>query len=227
VIKKGVHPFLVAIVGGSGAGKSWLAARLEGAFPKNATRLSLDEFYLDRSHLSPVSRAKLNYDHPRAIDWPSVEAVLRNLISGTPARVPRYDFKTHCRLGEETLLEPKPLILIEGLWLLRRPSLRRLFGLRIFIECSRRTRLARRLDRDQAARGRTMESVKEQFQTTVEPMHVRFVEPQKRWADIVLPDNFGRHEVNGVMKRIAEALCWGGPRSARAKARKSENSSPI
>src|SRR5262245_32229390 len=128
----GYETCLVAIVGGSGAGKSWLARKLQTALGSRAVRISLDDFYRDRSHTSPARRANINFDHPRAIDWPAVERAVRDLRSGRTARLPRYDFKTHCRLREENILTPKPVVLIEGLWLLRRPSLRRLFDWRIF-----------------------------------------------------------------------------------------------
>src|SRR5215831_12598866 len=117
--------FLVAIVGGSGAGKTCLAQKLQAALGRKAVRLSLDDFYLDRSHLSSARRAMLNFDHPRAIDWKLLKAVLQNLRAGHVARIPQYNFKTHCLLTRTRLLKPKPIILIEGLWLLRTPSLRR------------------------------------------------------------------------------------------------------
>lgn len=178
-------PRLVAIVGGSGSGKTWLAERLEAALGARAARLSLDDFYRDRSHLPPARRARLNFDHPRAIDWARVEQVLADCRRGRVAIMPRYDFSTHTRhiVGEP--LQPQPVVLVEGLWLLRRPALRRLFDVRIFLECPLALRLRRRLARDFAERGRSAESVRRQFQETVAPMHDRFVTPQARWADII------------------------------------------
>jgi uridine kinase len=195
-------PVLVAIVGGSGAGKSWLAERLETALAGQATRLALDDFYRDRSYLSLAQRTRINYDHPRAIDWAGFERVLRCLRAGRTPCVPRYDFATHSRLKERRRLQPKPIVLVEGLWLLRRPALRRSFTLRLFLQCATRTRLQRRLARDKQSRGRTEGSVRAQFRDMVEPMHRKFVEPQARWADVVLPEECGAQQV----EQIAAAL---------------------
>ena len=177
---------LVAIVGGSGSGKTWLADKLYGAFVPRASRLSLDDFYRDRSHLSPTRRATINFDHPRAIDWVYLENVLRQLLAGRAARVPSYDFATHSRRRRFKTLRPKPLIFFDGLWLLRRASLRRLFALTIYLDCPTHLRLRRRLERDFLARGRSRASVRAQFWRTVEPMHARFVGPQAARANLVL-----------------------------------------
>ncbi|HET7626143.1 MAG TPA: uridine kinase [Verrucomicrobiae bacterium] len=195
-------PLLVAIVGGSGAGKTWLARKLQAALGDDAARISLDDFYRDRSHLSETRRAKINFDHPRAIDWTSLENVLEDLLAGNSARVPRYNFKTHCREKSEAIFEPKPIVLFDGLWLLRPRQLRELFDFRIFIECPAENRFRRRLTRDLRSRGRTRDSVREQFQRSVEPMHERFVEPQKRWADVVLDANFGGREINDLTEQL-------------------------
>src|SRR5262249_35666799 len=157
---------LVAIVGGSGAGKSWLARKLQTALGSKATRISLDDFYRDHSRIPPARRVNINFDHPRAIDWPAVEQAGRGLRDGRVVRLPRYDFKTHCRLREENILAPRPIVLMEGLWLLRRPSLRRLFDWRIFIDCPAPLRRRRRLARDLRSRGRTRASVRRQFRET-------------------------------------------------------------
>src|SRR5690349_15709274 len=171
---------LVAIVGGSGSGKTWLADKLEAKLAPNAARLSQDDFYHDRSHLSPARRARLNFDHPRAIDWRALEHALRRLQAGRTASVPLYDFHTHCRRSGSRSLKPKPLILVDGLWLLRRPSVRRMLSFTIFLDCPTAVRLRRRLKRDQCSRGRGAASVKAQFWKTVQPMHSKFVVPQKR-----------------------------------------------
>lgn len=201
-MKNQCAPLLVAIVGGSGAGKTWLARKLQAALGDDAARISLDDFYRDRSHFSEARRAKINFDHPRAIDWTFLENVLDELLAGNSTRIPRYDFKTHCREKLEIILEPKPIFLLDGLWLLRPRRLRELFNFRIFIECPTENRFRRRLTRDLRSRGRTREAVREQFQCAVEPMHKRFVEPQKRWADIVLQANFGAREINDLVERL-------------------------
>ena len=195
-------PLLVAIVGGSGAGKSWLAEKLQSAFGREATRISLDNFYRDRSTLSLAQRERINFDNPRAIDWPCFEDALRECLAGRRIVVPQYDFTNHCRCRQRTQLASTELVIVEGLWLLRRPSLRRLFALRIFIDCPTRLRLERRLNRDAALRGRTTHSVRRQFRQMVEPMHARFVAPQKRWADAILHAPFGSEDVRRLVERM-------------------------
>jgi uridine kinase len=205
-------PILIAIVGGSGSGKTWLADKLKTELAPHAARLSLDDFYRDRSHLSPLRRARINFDQPHAIDWAALEDALRALAEGRATRVPIYDFKTHSRDGVR-VLHPKPVILVDGLWLLRRRSLRQLFGLRIFIDCATGTRLRRRLERDRSARGRTTASVKEQFWGTVEPMHRVYVAPQVRYADILV----GGHCRAGDVARLAGEICPKRTRNARGR----------
>ena len=190
------------MVGGSGSGKTWLADKLQAILGTKTARLSLDDFYRDRSALSPSRRATINFDHPRAIDWASVERVLRDLRAGKTTRVPCYDFKTHCRLRSSTILKPEPVILVDGLWLLRRPSLRRWFGLRIFLACPASIRLRRRLARDVLTRGRSQASVEKQFWNTVQPMHLKYVAPQVRWAEVVLHYGCGKREIESLAAQL-------------------------
>ncbi|MEO6036552.1 MAG: uridine kinase [Verrucomicrobiota bacterium] len=181
-------PKLIAIVGGSGSGKSWLADKLQKRFEKITTRLSLDDFYRDRSHLSEKQRAKINFDHPRAIDWESLERVLSSFAAGRSTEAPQYDFTTHSRLQKGKIVKPTLFVIIDGLWLLRRQELRRMFSCRVFIECPRRVCLSRRIARDLAERGRDAASVRQQYREQVAPMHERFVATQLRWANVVLKD---------------------------------------
>lgn len=195
-------PVLVAIVGGSGSGKTWLAEKLELALAPDAVRFSLDDFYLDRSHLRLARRAQLNFDHPRAIDWPCLEAVLHLLLAGRPAALPCYNFETHSRLGCTRLLQPKAFILLDGLWLLRRPAVRRLINFGVFLDCPRGTRLRRRLARDLLSRGRTRNSILRQFRTTVQPMHARYVASQASLADLVLGRTCRPTDVLKIAERL-------------------------
>jgi uridine kinase len=203
-------PLLVAIVGGSGSGKTWLAERLMAALGPNAGRLSLDDFYKDHSHLSMARRERLNFDHPRAIDWPSVRFALYELAQGRTARTPCYDFETHCRLPRLRICRPMPVILMDGLWLIQRRSIRTLFDFSIFLDCSARIRLARRLERDLRARGRSATSVRRQFQQTVQPMHAYYVAPQSRFADVLLRGQCTRQQVRqlaAVLSKLVNAKC--------------------
>jgi uridine kinase len=204
---------LVAIVGGSGSGKTWLADKLQAALGPNAARLSLDDFYRDRSGLPPSRRAILNFDNPRAIDWARFERVLRQCIAGKTAPIPCYDFKTHCRRRSSKLLKPKPIILIDGLWLLRSPSLRPLFSFSIFLHSPARIRLQRRLARDLLTRGRSPASVRQQFWKTVEPMHAKFVASQARCAKLVLTDACSQSEIGA----LADLLRGASDSTARSR----------
>lgn len=179
-------PHLVGIVGGSGSGKSWLADQLRERLGKEAGRISLDNFYRDRSHLPVDRRASINFDHPRAVDWPLVRHVLEDCLAGRTTYLPQYDFTAHARSEQWESFSPKSIVLMDGLWLLRRAAVRRLLALRIFLDCSEPARLERRVQRDVRERGRTETSVKEQFIKMVAPMHARFVEGQKMWANVVL-----------------------------------------
>lgn len=199
-------PLLVAIVGGSAAGKTWLADQLQSLLGDKAARLSLDDFYRDRSHLSPARRAKINFDHPRAIDWPRVEQTLKAFLAGQPAFVPAYDFASHSRKTDPQILSPKPVLLVDGLWLLHRPALRKLFALSIFIDCSANARLSRRLTRDMRSRGRSSESVRQQFLETVEPMHQLHVAPQLRWADICLSTPVKKADLHRIAEELTQNL---------------------
>ena len=199
-------PLLVAIVGGSGAGKTWLAKKLQAALAPDAVHFSLDDFYRDCSRVSPQRRAKMNFDHPRTIDWPIMERVLTDLRAGRATRLPRYDFKTHCRVKDKSKMAHKPVVLVDGLWLLHRRSLRRVFALKIFIDCPTRTRRGRRLLRDLRSRGRTRASILDQLKKNVEPMHARFVAPQQKWADVVLRHTFGAREIRRLAEELRERL---------------------
>lgn len=177
---------LIAIVGGSGAGKSWLVHRLCAEFGDDATPVSLDDFYHDLSHLTPPERERTNFDHPEAIDWPRFAEVICDLRHGLPVTLPRYDFTTHTRVLFGETIQPRSLIFAEGLWLLWPPHIRELFELRIFLDCPESVRWQRRLARDLETRGRTRDSIQEQFWNAVAPMHERFVATQKPWANFLL-----------------------------------------
>jgi uridine kinase len=198
-------PRLVAITGGSGAGKSWLAGRLAAALGREAARLSLDDFYQDRSHLSLAQRKRINFDHPRAVDWPAFRRALLGLLDGRAVQAPVYDFTVSTRTARTVCCRPRRWIVVDGLWLLVKREIRGLFAHRVFLECPARVRLARRLERDLLERARTEESVKAQFYGQVEPMHQRFVEPQRRYADWVLPAPVTKVAVERLVKHLRSA----------------------
>lgn len=193
---------LIAVAGGSGAGKGWLISRLCELLAGRAAHLQLDDFYRDRSHLPPRRRARVNFDVPHAIDWEWAERVLRACRAGQTTHVPRYDFATHCRLGPDLAWEPRPVVFVDGLWLLRPPAVRQLFDLKLYLDAPTALRRTRRLARDVAERGYTAAVVEERLRTFVEPMHDRYVEPQKRWADLVLGEPFQVAELEELARRL-------------------------
>jgi len=196
-------PRLIAIVGGSGAGKTHLADQLQQRLGKEASRLSLDNFYRDRSRLPLRRRQQINFDHPRAIDWKTAENVLENLARNHPAWMPRYDFSNHARAAESQLVKPKSIILVDGLWLLQRRVIRKFFDYTIFLDCPARTRLRRRLVRDLKQRARTAASVRQQFLRTVAPMHKKFVAPQRRLANVIFRHDPSPEEITKLAKTIS------------------------
>lgn len=200
------RPTIVSIVGGSGAGKTWLSHRIAAAFPTEATEVSLDDFYCDRSHVRPEHRRLINYDDPEAIEWKLLREFLEKFRAGRPAHVPRYDFSTHCRNGQRAECTPTRLLIVEGLWLLTRPEMRELFDLSIYLECPAHVRLERRLARDVIERGRHADDVREAFEKVVAPMHIRHVAPQRRWATVVMHDPVSEADLEGVVSRVGRLL---------------------
>jgi len=177
---------LVAIAGGSGSGKTWLARRLRRRLGNITGLLSLDDFYCDLSTVPKRERDRRNFDDPTAIEWSLFLETLARIKRGAPAAIPRYDFASHTRRPRPRLWTPKPVVLLDGLWLLREPRARRLYSLSVYLNTPGEVRLQRRVARDRRERGRSRASVLRQFHAHVEPMHERFVAPQARHADIVL-----------------------------------------
>jgi uridine kinase len=174
----------IAIAGGSGSGKTWLARRLKRRFEKSAGILALDDFYRDLSPPPPRERTRVNFDHPDAIAWELFIQCLNQIQLGEPTRLPRYDFSRHTRPARMWLWNPRPVVLVEGLWLLHRADLRQLWSQSVFVECPEELRLKRRIARDQAERGRSAASVRRQFYRDVAPMHECHVAPQAQYAGL-------------------------------------------
>jgi uridine kinase len=177
---------LVAIAGGSGSGKTWLAAALQRRLGRSAGLISLDDFYRDLSHLPLARRARTNFDSPAAIDWPTFALVLRTIAGGGTPVLPCYDFANHTRTPRTRRWRRRPIVLIEGLWPWVQPRLRGQFALRIYRSTDTDRRYQRRLTRDIKERGRTPDDVERQWHAQVEPMHVRHVAPQRKSAHLVL-----------------------------------------
>jgi len=186
-------PFVIGVAGGSGSGKSTVTRQvLASVGPDMASVLYQDDYYLDQSHMSPEERRKTNYDHPQAFDWPLMVQHLQALRRGEAIEMPSYDFTQDNRASKTIHLKPAPVIVVEGLFALYDADLRKMMSLKIFVDTAPDVRFIRRLQRDMAERGRTAESVINQYMDTVRPMHKQFIEPTKRRADVILP-----HGANG------------------------------
>jgi len=188
---------LIGIAGGSGSGKSLVAQKLlEDFSSQKVTLIIQDNYYKDLSDLPMSERVKTNFDHPHAIDTDLLISDMKKLLAGEPINQPLYDFKTHCRLKEGRRIAGQLIIILEGILILDNPDLRKLMDIKIFVDTDADIRFIRRLKRDLSERGRTMESVIEQYEQTVRPMHLEFVEASKRYADIIIPE--GGHNLVAI-----------------------------
>ena len=179
---------LVGIAGGSGSGKTTFCHQLRAAVGSEfVATLHHDSYYRDLSHLSFDERRMTNFDDPEALQTELLVDHATNLVDGHPVEVPRYDFNTHLRLDGGEPIESRPIIMIEGVLIFTHARLREICDLRIFVDAPDDVRFQRRMARDQSQRGRTRESIRRQWERTVQPMYERFVEPTKRWAHVVVP----------------------------------------
>jgi uridine kinase len=189
--------FVIGVAGGSGSGKTTVVRRIVDSLgPEQVTLLDHDRYYRDRNDLRLEERAALNYDHPDALETDLLVQHVRALKSGTPVNVPQYDFTRHARLSETEVFQPRRALIVEGILVFTDAALRELMDIKVFVDTDSDTRFIRRLQRDVAERGRTMDSVIDQYQTTVKPMHLEFVEPSKRYADVIIP--LGGHNTVAV-----------------------------
>jgi uridine kinase len=182
-------PILVGIAGGSGSGKTSFASELLRRLgPDRGLTLAQDSYYKDGSSLSPEARAAINYDHPDAFDSSLLVHDLRDLKAGRPVPCLTYDHATYSRNVLPDPLTPRPVLLLEGMLILAEEPLRRLMDIKLFIDTDADVRILRRLRRDLTERGRSFESVEKQYLESVRPMHLEFVEPSKRYADLIIPE---------------------------------------
>ena len=192
-----MRSFVIGVAGGSGSGKTTVVRRIVDSLgPDQVTLLDHDRYYRDRNDLRLEERAALNYDHPNALETDLLVDHVRELRSGKAVDVPQYDFTRHARLSETKTFQPRRALIVEGILVFTDAALRDLMDIKVFVDTDSDTRFIRRLRRDVAERGRTMESVIEQYQNTVKPMHLEFVEPSKRYADVIIP--LGGHNTVAV-----------------------------
>jgi len=188
---------VVGIAGGSGSGKSTVVdALIEGLAPEPVARLSHDRYYRDLTGLSAEARSRENFDHPAALETALLVRHLDELRAGRAVAPPSYDFARHVRRPGVEEVHPARLVIVEGVLVLAEPELRARMDLRVFVDADADLRLARRLARDRAERGRSTASILEQYEATVRPMHLAFVEPSRHHAHLVLPE--GGHNQVGI-----------------------------
>ena len=181
-----MKPYLAGIAGLSGSGKTALARRLAARFAPACQTLALDSYYHPQSHLSLEQRARLNYDHPAALDWDLLRSHLASLARGESIDEPCYLFDRHTRAAQTRRVDPSPILILEGILTLHRAEIRDLLDLKVFVVTDPGECLRRRLQRDLAERGRTRESVLAQYESTVWPMAVEYVLPSRAFADLVV-----------------------------------------
>jgi uridine kinase len=200
-------PIVIGVAGGSGSGKTTVTSKLMEHFAESVAMIEQDAYYKDQSHLTMEERVKTNYDHPHAFDNDLLIQHIHQLLQYKPIQRPVYDYSIHTRSSETVLVEPKDVIILEGILILEDPRLRELMDIKVFVDTDADVRILRRLERDIQYRGRTMESVIEQYLTVVRPMHLQFVEPSKRYADLIIPEGgYNQVAINLLVNAIRTFL---------------------
>ena len=207
-----MRPLVIGIAGGSGSGKTTVAHRVASALPpSDVTTIEHDAYYRDRPELTYDERCALNYDHPGSLE---TELLVRHLVSlraGEPTDVPVYDFTTHRRKAASRHVEPTAVIIIEGILVFVDEPLRDQLDIKIYVDTDADIRAFRRIRRDIEQRGRSFESIREQYYRSVRPMHLLFVEPSKRWADIIIPEGGDNHvALDMIIGKLKHVLAESG-----------------
>ena len=201
-----IPSFVVGIAGGTGAGKTTVAREVAGAVGEAVTRIPLDNYYKDLTHLEYAERKEVNYDHPSAFEWQLIREQLEQLSMGQSIEMPQYDFERHNRTDETVLVEPTDVIVIEGIFGLYDEALLDMLDLRVYVMTDADVRILRRIQRDVIDRGRDLEGVIDQYLATVKPMHEQFVAPTKKEADIIIPEGANRIAVDVLTDKIEVEL---------------------
>ena len=211
----GSRALVIGICGGTGSGKTTITDRIIQALSeRGVVVLQQDHYYKDLPHLPLDERARQNFDHPDSIDTPLLVSHVAALREGRPIERPSYDFTQHRRRQETVRIEPRPALILEGILIFENRSLRDLLDIKIFVDTDADLRFIRRLRRDILERGRTMDSVMDQYMATVRPMHLEFIEPSKRYADVIIPEGgYNDVGIDLVIQKIRSLL----PREASAR----------
>ena len=201
-------PILIGITGGSGSGKSTIATEIYQAFGGNQIAMvQQDAYYKDQSHLSMEERKKTNYDHPKAFDNTLLVEHLKELINGNSIEKPIYDFTVHNRAKETLTVDSKEIIIVEGILILEDERIRDLLDIKVYVDTDADVRIIRRLLRDIEERGRTVQSVVDQYLSVVRPMHFEFTEPSKRFADIIIPEGgYNKVAIDLLVSKMKDIL---------------------
>ena len=198
--------YIIGIAGGSGSGKSTFARRLTEKFPDSVSLVSCDNYYRAHDDIPLEERRKLNYDAPEALEFDLMVSHLRALKEGQAVDCPVYDFALHTRSDRVVRIDPKPVILVDGILILSDPTLRETFDLRIYVETDADERILRRARRDMEVRGRKIDDIMEQYLNTVKPMHEIHVEPSKKHADLILNGGMNPVALEIVAGRVRDFL---------------------
>ncbi len=195
--------FIIGIAGGTGSGKTTVVRKLVERLPKgDVTVIPLDSYYKDSSHVPAEERQKINFDHPDAFEWPLLAEHIRQLKEGRPVEQPIYDYITSTRQKQTVHVEPKEIIIIEGILCLHDPDLRKQMDLKVFVDADGDDRLIRVIKRDIVERGRTVEAVIERYQQVLKPMHEQFIHPCKSYADVIIPQGGHNNAAINVMAKF-------------------------
>ena len=199
---------ILGIAGGTGCGKTTVVNQILEQLPEGEVGvISQDSYYKDTSHLPYEERVKINFDHPRSIDFELLEEHLKELKKGNIIEQPVYSFVKHNRTGDTILTHPRKVMIVEGILILTNKELRDMYDIKIYVHADSDERLIRRLKRDIAERGRSNEEVLNRYQTTLKPMHQQFIEPMKEYADLIIPNNkYNTVAINVVKTIINERL---------------------
>jgi len=208
-----IPSFVVGIAGGTGAGKTTVARLITESVGESVTRIPLDNYYEDLSHLDRAEREAVNYDHPDAFEWELLREHLRALSEGQSVEMPQYDFEIHNRKDERVTVLPTDVIIVEGILSLYDEEINDMMDLRLYVETDADVRILRRIKRDVIQRGRELEDVIDQYLSTVKPMHEQFIEPTKKHADLIIPEGANSVAVNLLEEKIQAEIEGEGTRT--------------
>ncbi|MFB6253548.1 MAG: uridine kinase, partial [Halobacteriaceae archaeon] len=194
--------FTIGIAGGTGAGKTTVAREITERVETAVTVIPLDNYYKDLSHLSFEERKNQNYDHPSAFEWERLRNDFHELLNGNTIEMPQYDFTEHLRKEETVTIEPTDVIVLEGILALYDDDINAMLDLHLYVETDADVRILRRIERDVIERDRTLESVIDQYLSTVKPMHEQFIEPTKKDADVIIPEGANSVAVNLLRDKV-------------------------